>query len=183
MKLKGIYVICGRAGSGKGVIARYLHERHGAHLYRFSHPLHTILADMGIPNTRDSLGKLSLSLRENFWEDIMGYWAKKFIEKYPQGFIVLEWIRRTHALEGWRNLIDGIIWIEASPDNRYLRIIARGEKSWEHLLTREDFEKEERFESETSIDGLKAIANFVIENNGIKEEVFKKIETFLFQEK
>lgn len=176
------YVICGRSWSGKWIIARYLHERHGAHLYRFSHPLHAILADMDIPNTRDHLAKLSRSLRENFSEGIMGYGARTFIEKHPRELIILEWVRRIHALEGWRELIDGIIWIEASPDNRYARIVARGEKSWEHLLTREDFDREEKLESEETLSWLRNIANTVIENNGTKEELFKKIEIFIHEQ-
>ena len=54
------------------MVANFLYEKHGAHLSRFSHPLHAILADMDIPNNRDNLAKLSLSLRENFSEGIMG---------------------------------------------------------------------------------------------------------------
>jgi dephospho-CoA kinase len=177
------YVICGRAGSGKGMIASYLHEKHGAHLYRFSHPLHAILNDMGLVNTRENLSKLSLSLRENFSEGILGQGARTFIEKHPKELVILEWVRRIHALEGWRECIDGIIWIEASPDNRYARIVSRGEKSGEHLLTREEFEKEEQFESENTLAWLKHIANIVIENNGSREELFQKIENFIHEQK
>ncbi len=165
------------------MVANFLYEKQGAHLYRFSHPLHAILADMDIPNNRDNLAKLSLSLRENFSEGIMGQWARTFIEKHPNTLIILEWVRRVHALEGWRDCIDGIIWIEASPDHRYARIIARGEKSGEHLLKREDFEREEQLESENTLIWLKNIANIIIENNGTKEEFFKKIEYFIHWDK
>ncbi len=177
-KLEKVILICGPSWSGKWTLAKYLQEKHGSILYQFSHPLHTILSDLDIPNTRDNLGKLSLSLRQNFGEHILGFWAHEFVEKNKWALIVMEWIRRIESLDGWEEMIDHIIWIESSPNIRYERMRIRWEKSKEDILTYEDFFRQESWEAEQSLGKLRDRADIMIENNFSLEELYADFERY-----
>lgn len=170
-----VLLITGMIWSGKWTLSEYLSREYDALIYRFSDPLHTILNDLGMPNTRENLAKLSISLRKNFWEWIMGTWVQEFIMKHPWQFIILEWVRRIEALSEIQDLIDHTIWIESSPENRYTRIKARGEKSWESGLSREEFQKHDELETELTLQKIRDMADFTIENNWSKEEFYEKI--------
>ncbi len=178
MTLKWTYIICGRSGSGKWNLAKYLQEKYGAILYQFSHPLHAILLDLDIPNTRDNLEKLSLSLRQNFGEHILGFWAHEFVEKNKWECIVLECIRRVESLKGWEDQIDHIIWIDTDSHIRYSRMLLRWEKSKEDILTYEDFFRQESWEAEQSLGKLRDRADIMIDNNFSIEELYADFERY-----
>jgi dephospho-CoA kinase len=177
--LENIILICGSSWSGKWTVAKYLKEKYGACIYRFSDPLHSILDELDIENTRENLANISRILRGNFWENILGVGARNFVEKHRDTLLVLEWVRRIESLEWWRDTIAHIIWIDASPDTRYARMLDRWEKAWEHEISREIFEEQERLETEQSLEGLRSIADTVIENNGTETELFEKIDATL----
>lgn len=166
-------------GSGKWTAAKYLHEKYGAVLYRFSSPLYQILTDMWLSITRDNLDTLSRSLRDNFGQDIMGKGVRRFIENHPDQFIVFDGIRRLSTLWEFRELVDAIIWIDASLDTRYARVSIRWEKDWEIWISREIFEAQETLESEKNISEFRDLADVIIENNDSEEVFFEKIDTFL----
>lgn len=174
-----VILICGRSGSGKWTLARYIVERYRALLYTFSHPLHAILADLDIPNTRENLATLSLTLRKNFSENILGLWAREYVEKNRWQLIVLEWIRRIESLKDWRDQIDHIIWIDTKPEIRYSRMLRRGEKSAEYSLSYTEFIRQESLETECSLEKLREISDIVIENDTFLDDLYKKYDTYL----
>ena len=61
----------------------------------------------------------------------MGRGVRQYIQTHSNGIIVLDGIRRFATMQEFRELIDVVIWIEASADTRYLRISQRSEKSGE----------------------------------------------------
>lgn len=166
-------------GSWKWTVARYLHEKYGAILYRFSAPLYTILSDMWLPYTRENLDMLSRSLRENFGQDIMWRGVREFIESHPDKLIVLEGIRRASTMQEFSELIDNILWIDASLDTRYIRVSSRWEKDGELWISREKFESQESLESEKSLSEFRDLADMIIDNDWTEEELYKTIETVL----
>jgi dephospho-CoA kinase len=174
-----VILIAGFPGSGKWTAAEYLKNQHSWVSYRFSDPLHAILADVGIPNTRDNLALLSQSLRRSFGASIMGRWVKEFILEHPWKTIILEWVRRVEALIEFEDLIDAIIWIEADPDTRYERLRARWEKAWEQVLTRTEFDNHDGLETEQSLEGIRKIAHIVVENTTTKESLYRKLNLIL----
>lgn len=176
--MQKIYLITWPNGSGKGTVAEYIHNRYGAIIYRFSNPLYHILSELWVVTTRENLAILSKSLRTNFGEDILGRWVLDFIQKNTENLIVLEWIRRVETMQSFSQLIDTIVWIDADDDIRYSRISLRQEKNGEYWLSREEFDRQELLETEKTLAPFKSIAHILIENNGTKEELYSKIDTF-----
>lgn len=71
-----------------------------------------------------------------------------------------------------------IIFIETAEQIRYQRIRNRGEKPEERNLSLEQFQKEELAPTETYLSEIKKQADFIIENNGSEEELYKKVKHF-----
>ncbi len=174
-----VIIITGLPWSGKWTASDYLSKENDAVVYRFSDPLHALLGNFDIPNTRENLATLSQSLRKHFWEDIMGRWVLEFIEKNSGNLIILEWIRRIESLTEFKDLVDAIIWIESSPELRYERIRARGEKTWESSMRLEDLGKYDNLETELSLEAFRKIANIVVENTSTKESLYNKLDLIL----
>ena len=177
--MKKVILITWLNGSGKWTLSEYLHERYGAILYRFSSPLYAILSDIWLPNTRDNLDTLSRSLREQFGQDIMGRGVRQYIQTHSNGIIVLDGIRRFATMQEFRELIDVVIWIEASADTRYLRISQRSEKSGEFWMSQEEFDRQESLESERELLQFREIADIVIYNNWTINELYSQIDEYI----
>lgn len=179
MPVSKIILITWPNGSWKWTVARYLHEKYGAILYRFSAPLYTILRDMWLPCTRENLDTLSQSLRESFGQDIIWRGVREFIESHPDELIVLEGIRRVQTMQEFSDIIDSVIWIDVSLDTRYIRTSTRWEKDGELWISREKFESQESLESEKSLSEFREMADVIIDNNWTEDELYKKIDIFL----
>jgi dephospho-CoA kinase len=179
MNTQKVYIITWPNGSGKGTVAEYLREKYGAVVYRFSDPLHQILRELWLPNTRENLAQLSLSLRQKFGEDIMGRWVREFIEQNTGKLIILEWIRRVESMREIESMIDHVIWIDAEPSIRYERVIGRWEKHGESTLSREEFDSQEDLETEQTLRVLWERADILIENNWTRDQLFLQIETMI----
>lgn len=94
--------------------------------------------------------------------------------------IVLDGVRRAGELDSLRTLGRLVfVYVHVDPKIRYARIIARGENVSEHLKTFEDFQKDSAHETETRIQALQDIADFVIENNGTLSELHTSIDVLL----
>ena len=78
----------------------------------------------------------------------------------------------------WKDQIDHIIWIDAKPEIRYLRMISRWEKSSEDILSYEEFCKQESWEAEFTLENLRDMADIVIENNDSREDFYENFDTF-----
>ena len=179
MNTQKVYIITWPNGSGKGTVATYLREKYGAVVYRFSDPLHQMLGELWVPNTRENLAKLSLMLRQNFGEDIMGRGVREFVEQHRWELIILEWIRRVESMWEIESMIDGIIWIDAESDTRYQRISARWEKHGESALSQAEFDTQENLETELTLGALYSRASVIVENNGTPEELFCQIDQMM----
>lgn len=166
-------------GSWKWTAAKYLHEKYGAILYRFSAPLYAILSDMWLPSTRENLDMLSRSLRENFGQNIMWRGVREFVESHPEKIIVLDGIRRVSTMQEFSELIDSVVWIDASLDTRYIRVSNRWEKDEELWISREKFESQESLESEKNLSEFRDLADVIIDNNWTLGELYNEIDVSL----
>ena len=175
--MKLILGFTGEKAGGKGTAAAYMRERYGASSYRYSDFLRTILGVLGLSVSREHLITLSVSLRRDFGEDVLARAIAAAAEKDPHEIVVVEGIRRVADCENLRALPNfHLIHLTAEVKIRYERSKARGENAGDQEMAFEQFLKEELAPTEISIRDTAALAETKIENNGTKEELYKKID-------
>jgi dephospho-CoA kinase len=170
----------GEAGSGKDAAAQYLHTRYGAYIHTFSTPLRDLLERLYLPITRPNMSGLSTSLRALFGEELFGRVIVKDIEDRMHPVTVVTGIRRKEDMVGLSESEDfHLVYIEATPETRYARILARGQNQDDATKTYDDFLKENEFETERTIRSLRGDAQRVIENNASVEELHAALDVLM----
>jgi dephospho-CoA kinase len=76
-------------------------------------------------------------------------------------------------------MIDHIIWVDAEPDIRYMRVTERWEKHGESTLSRAEFDSQEGLETEQTLRVLRDRADISIENNWTRDQLFLQSEVIL----
>jgi dephospho-CoA kinase len=174
--------LAGEMACGKGTAAKYICEKHNGSSHRFSTMLLDVLQRMHLDANRENLQKISTVLRENFFDDILSSVIAKDVENDPHEIIAIDGVRRLadiaylKKLEGFR-----LVFIEADLEKRYGRIIGREEKCDDKQKTFEEFKNDHKREAELQICDLKDKADFVIDNNGNFEELYKQIDEIIKQ--
>jgi dephospho-CoA kinase len=176
-------IILGTAGeiaSGKETVARHIIKKYGGSLYRFSDPLRDILTRMHLDVDRQNYHKISKALRKYFGQDALSRIIYNDIKKSKDKIIVLDGIRRKSDMEYLKN-INGfkLIFIEADLKKRFERLKARREKTDDQRKGLVSFKKEHKSEVEMKIRQLKKMADFVIDNNQNRSQLFRSIDTAL----
>ncbi len=72
-----------------------------------------------------------------------------------------------------------LVYIEASIENRFERIKKRGENPDDATKTLEQFKKDQEGEADVQIRNMKEYADFVVDNNGTFEELYKQIDEII----
>lgn len=176
-------IILGLAGeivSGKGTTAKYICEKHGGSSHRFSTMLRDVLDRMYLEISRENMQKISTVLRENFSDNILSIVISKDVEKDEHQVIAIDGVRRLADIEYLKKLSGfKLVYIETAMKKRYERIIKRGENSDDLRKTFEEFKRDHEREAELQIKDLKNHADFVIDNNGNLEELYKQIDEII----
>ena len=172
--------LVGQLGSGKGVVTRYLAEAYDAQTFKFSTYLSRILDILGLDQSRDHLVKVSEAVREKFGEDILSSAMAKDVTASTVALAVLDGLRRPEDLTMLRDLPNFIlVVVTATPEIRYQRISARGEKTDEHHITWEEFLGQEQRSTELTIPATMKLASYTIENNGTEEELCHAVDELM----
>ncbi len=166
--------------SGKGTIAEYVVKKYSGKTFRFSTILRDILNRLYLEEKRENLQKLSTILRENFGQDVLSSATFQEIKNSKAEAIIVDGIRRQTDMKFLKDLPEfKLIYIEADVEKRYERISVRGENSDDNTKTFEQFKKELKQESETQIRDLRKIADYVIDNNGGKKELYAQVDKII----
>jgi len=174
----------GEIASGKGAISKYLLTQYQATEYRFSNILKDILERVHLDIVRENFSRLSLGLRECYGQDILAYALAQDIKEDDSQIIIVDGVRREADLKYLREMNNFIlVYVEADLEKRYGRLIGRDEKQDDKMKTFEEFKKDHKLETEASIRGLKDIADIVINNNGVIEELHKQIDDLIEKKK
>lgn len=178
--MKMILGLTGDAASGKGTIAAYCRERHGASSYRFSDVLFETLGLLDVETSRDNLIKLSIALRRDFGETVLARALAKKVAADEHDLVVIDGIRRLGDIETLRTLPGfHLVYVTADVKTRYERQIKRGEKAGETSMTFEQFLAQENAETERSIKEVAAHAERTIANNGTRDDLFRAVDALL----
>ncbi|MCX6781171.1 MAG: AAA family ATPase [Candidatus Magasanikbacteria bacterium] len=175
--MKKILGFVGHIGCGKGVASEYLAEKYGASSYRFSTMLRDILNRLYIPTDRDNLIRISEVLRENFGEETLARVMKHDVENDAHELVCVDGIRRLADIGELRTLPGFVlVYVAATPEVRYKRIVARSENAGDHTKTFEEFLADETRSTETSIDDVAREATIVIDNDTTIEDFYHKLD-------
>ena len=177
---KIILGIAGEIASGKGTTAKYICEKHKGSSHRFSTMLRDVAKRMYLEESRENLQKISTIFRENFFDDILSSVIAKDVENDEHEVIAIDGVRRLADI-AYLQKISGfkLVYIEVDMENRYERITNRGENSDDNSKTFEEFKKDHEREAERQIKDLKNQAEYVIDNNGDFENLYKQIDEII----
>jgi dephospho-CoA kinase len=178
--MKLILGITGEIASGKGTVAKYICEKHGGNAHRFSTALRDVARRMYLPESRENLQKISTIFRGNFFDDILSAVIAKDVENDKCEIIAIDGVRRMADISYLKKLAGfKLIYIEAEIEKRYERITKRGENVDDNSKTFEDFEKDHKREAELQIRDLEKQSDFIVNNNGSFEGLYKQIDDII----
>jgi dephospho-CoA kinase len=173
-ELPEIIGLVGPIRAGKTTITKYLVERYGYSLASNSEILRTILADIGLEQTRDNLGTLGNSLFGVFGNDLL---ARYRLEKLHLGRVVIDGIRYSEELIRYRTVPQfKLLGVMATDDTRFERAILNSEEFKDSELTRAKFNEMVFSRSELDVPMLLAEADRVIENNGSLSHLLLEVD-------
>jgi dephospho-CoA kinase len=177
---KIILGLAGEIASGKGTAAKYILDNYRGKSYRFSTILRDLLDRLYLEQSRENMQTLSTIVRKSFGDDILARVMYEDIRKEKSDVIVIDGVRRMADIKYLRELAGfKLTFIEGEMKRRYGRIVRRGENPDDEKKTFEEFEKEHRQESEEQIRDLRENADFIINNDGSREELYAQMDRIM----
>jgi dephospho-CoA kinase len=172
--------LVGRQGAGKGTTAKFISERYGAVLIKYSDILRAILDILAIDVTRENLVKLSETLRGSFGEDVFAFAVDKQVRKSGAPLVVVDGIRRVEDVAALESLPHfRLVAVTASARQRFDRMKQRGEKMREQDMTWDEFVMDEIAPTENSISAIAERAWKNIDNSGSPEDLSRQVDAIM----
>ncbi len=177
---KIIIGLVGQIAAGKGTIAKYLTEKHGAVTYRFSTIMRDILNRLHLEINRKNLQNLSTVLRKQFGEDLFAKVIANDVDKDKNKLIVVDGIRRLADIAYLKD-ISGffLVLVVADPQTRYQRLIKRTENSGDSQKTFREFLADQEKEADIEIPQVMAMAKYELNNDGGFDLLYQQIDDLL----
>lgn len=167
----------GQAGSGKGTAANLLREKYGAVVFTFSDILIDILNRLFLPSSRDNLVNMSITLRQEFGQNVLAKAMSKQIENSTADVIVVDGIRRLEDIDDLKlNPKFHLIEIVVDPKVRFERLKQRNQKPGEAEMTWEGFLAVGQMETEVSIAKVAEQAQIKLNNEGDMKALEEKLD-------
>lgn len=177
---KKVIVICGQMGSGKDTVCNLILKKIDAESFSFSSPLKDLLNRLHLEVNRKNLQHISTALREYFSQELLSYVVSKDIACSRSNVVIVNGARRVEDL----SLIKKdhkivIIYIDASPKERYRRITQRSEKSDDGKKSYAEFLKDSNREADLKVRDLKQFADYIIQNNSTLSKLGKSVDDLI----
>jgi len=177
-----VFGLTGLPYAGKGVAADYLTKKHNFFYSSLSDRIREEIRKRGQTITRDSLQAIGGELRRKYGGSVL---AKRTWEKTSESSfqkVVIDAIRAREEvvfLKTKKRFY--LIGVSASSKTRFKRMVGKGRESddpkrWNDFLK---MEKRDNRSEGRDIHGCLKMADFTLENNGSKKELYLKIEIFL----
>ena len=174
--------IVGEKGAGKETFNIFLQELLPDKTFsvvRFSDTLREMLDVLFIPHTRKNLQDIAIITNKRFGEGTVTRAVKRKLEKETADIVILDGVRWLTDAEMLRTIKDSIlVYITANPQERFERLLKRGDKEGESDMSFEQFEHEEQKHTELFIGQIGQTADFKIDNNGSFDELKERISQF-----
>lgn len=177
---KIILGLAAELAGGKGTAARYMAEKYEGSSHRFSTMLRDVLDRLYLEHSRGNMQNLSTIIRKTFGEDTMAKVMFEDTRKDQREVVAIDGVRRPADIEYLRQLPEfKLIYIDTSLENRYERIVKRGENPDDKSKTLEQFKKDQEGEADVQIRNLKAEADYVIDNNQDMNHLYRQIDEII----
>jgi dephospho-CoA kinase len=169
---KTIIMVTGLPGSGKTVFSKVA-ETMGIPVFRMGDVLREYAVEKGLDTTDETLGRLSLELRERYGRAVIAERTFEKIMGTNADIVVVEGLRNVEEFFFFREKAQNtvLVAIHASPNTRYARLRERGRSDdpsrWEDFLTRD------QRELNLGLGTVIALSDIILINDG------KTIETFM----
>lgn len=187
-----IYIaVVGNTCAGKETVYKIVQETYKdrykycftVSIHHFSDPLNENLDLLYLPKTRPNQQMLSTVLRGAFGEELLGNIIYKRASDDPANIVFLDGVRRPKdvvMLKKLSNTHAFLIYIYASMEKRFQRLIKRNDRPGDAKKTWEEFQAEQSAEAESLINTLRPMANFEIDNSEDDPE-FKSLKRQIMQ--
>lgn len=185
MNNKIIIGITGTIGAGKGTIVDYLVKNKGfAHFSAREDVINKEIEKRNLPITRDNMIMVANDLRKNYGPSYVAEELFKLAQNSDKNCI-LESLRAVGEIESLRE--KGCFYlfaIDAERRTRYDRIRERGnvqsdDVSFEKFVEQEETETRSDDPNKQNLSKCISMADYVLENNGTKEELQKQIDEII----
>jgi dephospho-CoA kinase len=172
-----IICVVGLIGCGKDTASDYIEKKYGYHTISTGDIIRTFAKRDGLELTRENLHKI----RRKYGNIFIGEETIKIIKEKKLRHVLLNGVRRSEDYEIPKKAFGNVmrmILINTDKENRFKRLKARGLPR--DPKNAEDFEDHEKNESEIyDFDKTFSYADFKIENNGSKQDLYKKIDNVM----
>lgn len=178
MKKKTIIGIIGEQAGGKGAASDIIIKKFGGSRLTTSNILRRTLDSLYVEFSRENLIKLALALKKGLGDPVLMEAMLCDIEKIDSDLVIVDGIRMHGDTDPFiREYGDDfhLVYVTADQKLRYKRSRGRGEKAGESDATFEEFAEKENMPTERTIAEIGSTADFIIENNGTKEELEAKV--------
>ncbi len=177
--------LVGEKGAGKEtfvkILKENLHNKSISH-YHFSDILSQTLSLWNLPLSRINLQTLAISMVSSFGPFSLANAMKERMISDKSDIIIIDGIRWEADLSMLRSFPKNfLIYITASPQIRYQRIISRNEKKDEGKTTYQQFLNEEKSQTETSIGSISQKADITIQNETTLDHLAHQVKDALQQ--
>jgi dephospho-CoA kinase len=172
-----IIALTGEKLAGKGTAAEYIHTHYNGQLFRFSEVLSDILQRLHQDNSRQNLVKLGQAVRQLYGDDILAQVIYQDILNNSTELKVIDGMRYSAEYTILSKLPNfKLIYITAPVEVRYERTKQRSEKSDEANMSFTEFKQREHDSTEQGIEQLAKLADYVIDNISIIDDLYKRLE-------
>lgn len=174
--------IAGEMGSGKGSICKHVVENHGAGSHKFSQILRDILDRIYVDQSRENISALSLALRQNFGEDVLAKSMSNDALNDPHEIVVIDGVRRLEDIVHLKDIPQfKLVYVEATMETRYARLVSRGENAGDSTKTFEQFKRDHEADADSRITDLKKHSAYVLNNDGTYEDLYAQVDDLIKQ--
>lgn len=169
--------LVGRLASGKGTAARYLAERHGAAIVRYSDALREALGLFDLPVSRENMQDLSTILRQRFGENVLAKAVARKARAAGDRLVVVDGVRRLTDIEGLGELPGFcLVALDLDQATRYRRCVERNENDGDASMPFEKFQERDTSEAEAQIPDVVARAKFTVDNSGAVDDLYRRLD-------
>jgi len=171
-----IIILVGMPGSGKDIFVQEATKADFNHI-RMGDMVRLFAREANIDSGDSSIGKLATGQRAEYGPKI---WAKRTLEKMPQGDVLIDGSRSLAEINHFKSVIENdlkLIGINAPTQMRFERLIARGRD--DDPSAYEEFQTRDNRELSWGLGEALENAEITLENDSTLEEFRNKCQSII----
>lgn len=177
---KIILGVIGPICSGKGTVIKIL-EKYGFASFSTSDRIREYLRANNLEVTRENLHNYANELREKFGHEVLVKRSMDLAQKERCEKVIIDAMRHPDEVKYLKDKYGAkVLGINATPEKRFELMLIRGRdgdpKTWEEFRRYDQAEAGHKSEHGQQVKEALALADLIIENNGILEDLEKEVK-------